>query len=342
MTTNEILMEQEHLEHWGILGMKWGVRRYQNPDGSLTSSGKQRYGSGKSWGERHAEKKRKEAIRSGDVKTILKNRKYLTDKDFDKAIERAKKSKELAGLDKNKKIQESKDRIIDSVTDSLTKERSLEKSKEARDYDLEKRKIDGSKKAEKVVSDNKKISMAKVLATMTAVTAALKTYNSFADNINTITGKTTLPKSIDNLKHLGEAYKKDEKKKETSNKEKAPNDSSKITSTKAGSGAISSLANIVDFGSNVADLYKLSAKRHASDTTPTAGSGKTVLDFTKAKTIASDSSAMVNYMPSFGIKMDDIKMPVNKIVLKSNTPEWDTYLWHDAISRLCGLDFLIT
>lgn len=32
------------LIHYGILGMKWGVRRYQNKDGSLTSAGKKRYG----------------------------------------------------------------------------------------------------------------------------------------------------------------------------------------------------------------------------------------------------------------------------------------------------------
>lgn len=29
--------------HWGVKGMKWGVRRYQNADGSLTDAGKRRY-----------------------------------------------------------------------------------------------------------------------------------------------------------------------------------------------------------------------------------------------------------------------------------------------------------
>lgn len=31
------------LYHHGIKGQKWGVRRYQNPDGSLTAAGKERY-----------------------------------------------------------------------------------------------------------------------------------------------------------------------------------------------------------------------------------------------------------------------------------------------------------
>lgn len=29
--------------HWGIKGMKWGVRRYQNKDGTLTAAGKKHY-----------------------------------------------------------------------------------------------------------------------------------------------------------------------------------------------------------------------------------------------------------------------------------------------------------
>ena len=35
---------QPYLAHHGIKGQKWGVRRYQNPDGSLTEAGIKRYG----------------------------------------------------------------------------------------------------------------------------------------------------------------------------------------------------------------------------------------------------------------------------------------------------------
>lgn len=39
-------MENSELKHHGILGQKWGIRRYQNPDGTLTEAGR-----------RHLEKK---------------------------------------------------------------------------------------------------------------------------------------------------------------------------------------------------------------------------------------------------------------------------------------------
>lgn len=37
------LVPVDELMHHGVKGMKWGVRRYQNPDGSLTEAGRKRY-----------------------------------------------------------------------------------------------------------------------------------------------------------------------------------------------------------------------------------------------------------------------------------------------------------
>ena len=39
-------MNIDELKHWGILNLKWGIRRFQNPDGLLTEEGRKRYGVG--------------------------------------------------------------------------------------------------------------------------------------------------------------------------------------------------------------------------------------------------------------------------------------------------------
>lgn len=36
-----VVDDKLYIEHHGVKGMKWGIRRYQNPDGSLTAKGKQ-------------------------------------------------------------------------------------------------------------------------------------------------------------------------------------------------------------------------------------------------------------------------------------------------------------
>ena len=59
LENENILSPEEVLEHHGIKGQRWGVRRFQNKDGSYTDAGKKRYGfegTGKSRKELNSER----------------------------------------------------------------------------------------------------------------------------------------------------------------------------------------------------------------------------------------------------------------------------------------------
>ena len=55
-------MNKTYLAHHGILRQRWGVRRFQNPDGTLTQLGKRRYGDPKEHGNTIANKEGKKAL----------------------------------------------------------------------------------------------------------------------------------------------------------------------------------------------------------------------------------------------------------------------------------------
>ena len=89
------------LYHYGIKGMKWGVRRYQNKDGSLTNAGGKRY-NGSDY------KPRKSIVQKiGDYRTASKRKKTLEKARAAKAEKQKAEAEAKAKAEQRKKDVES-------------------------------------------------------------------------------------------------------------------------------------------------------------------------------------------------------------------------------------------
>lgn len=96
------------LYHHGIKGMHWGVRRFQNYDGTLTDAGKQRERKSDRAMRREAKKRRK---------WNAKNSALLSDKELTDQILRLQREKQLKDLTKQT-VSPGRSRVKDTIARS--------------------------------------------------------------------------------------------------------------------------------------------------------------------------------------------------------------------------------
>ena len=113
----------KYLKHHGILGQKWGVRRFQNPDGTLTNEGKRRY---KYYGNStKISKSTQEAINNAKnlvtsvdrIESRNKSKKdfsYLSDDEMRSLINRLNMEKQLSNL--TEETKNGKELTMDILT----------------------------------------------------------------------------------------------------------------------------------------------------------------------------------------------------------------------------------
>lgn len=105
---------RNYLEHHGILGQKWGIRRFQNTDGSLTAEGKKRYLSNKQIDSVH------ETFSKSNYNDDISNTVFNITKADKNALKQAKEELKTA-TEKEKQITKIESELFKEIENDDTK-----------------------------------------------------------------------------------------------------------------------------------------------------------------------------------------------------------------------------
>ena len=100
----------DEIKHHGIKGQKWGVRKYQNKDGSLTDAGKKRYGTKENFEKQYPEDVKRNV--KATKKTVGAVEKVATAKQQNNERAKEERKREIKA-DREKQIREDAYKMSD-------------------------------------------------------------------------------------------------------------------------------------------------------------------------------------------------------------------------------------
>lgn len=194
------IVYSDELCHYGIPGMRWGVRRFQNKDGSLTNAGKKRYDvdiEGAKSRVKEAKLNEKKAVENYNRQTFYGT--FYNQKAIDRVNDSAKKTRWAKQDLESEKIKQK--------LNNETKEKSSHRLKLEQQY-MDK----GMSKEEAEIAAYKRVKTEKILAVSAGVAvasaAAYVAYKQYDKNVDKVlkSGTTLQNISSDSNKGVSDAF----------------------------------------------------------------------------------------------------------------------------------------
>ena len=194
---SSVSYSRDELSHFGIKGQKWGTRRFQNEDGSLTVEGRERYGTGGG---------KTGSLSYLPIKTAVASYAYRRTK-YELRKRNAKKEVEKAELNKEKE-RVSKDDIDWMAKNYNKKQRSqiIQRMKDHPKMSFSKAEEPVHKEATKKALQNVAVFMAASIALPAAVALAYNHREGISNNLhkadNAIKRNKVAQSFMKSMKHM--------------------------------------------------------------------------------------------------------------------------------------------